>query len=559
MKKVIANTALVIGIVSVIATSCSKKIDEAYANPNADVRVPVEQLLPGIIATMAANGAGHGSYNDYRFLGKYIQNWVFCNAGDMYDKMSGRLVPLGSTQADMTASIFRAHYYDIGQNNMKMIQWAAEEKKWDYVGVGQAIFAWSWLQLTDVQGEVMLAQAFDQSRLTFSYNTQEEAYTYVRQLCHEAISNLSQTGDNVSQANLALGDAYFYNGDVNKWKKFAYAVLARSFNHLSNKAEYKPDSVIKYCDLAINTNADNAMVKFAYAPGGVTGTANFFGPARNNLGSVVDGTNTAIRQSTYIVNLLTGANSAFSGVTDPRAIYLIRKNDNGTFKGVAPNRGQTAITPAADRPQNFWGVSQAALNNAAPGNDNNCRYIFRNAAPLPVITAAEVKFMKAEAALRKGEKNTAWTAYKEGISLNFDMLTTTYNANIPAGEEITQLKKDTYMNNPVIVPVSFNDITRTKIMLQKYIALYGIGVVETWTDMRRHHYSDTDPATSQQVYADFVVPTGAELHPNNLNKQVYRVYPRYNSETVWNMEELRRIGADKDDFHTKECWFSQQP
>lgn len=558
MKKVIINTSLMIGILSIMVTSCSKKIDEAYANPNADVRVPVEQLLPAIVASMAANGAGHGSYNDYRFLGKYIQNWVFCNSGDMYDRMCGRLVALGSTQADMTASIFRAHYYDIGQNNMNMIKWAEEEKKWDYAGVGKAIFAWSWLQMTDVQGEVILKQAFDQSRITFSYDTQEEVYAYVRQLCYEAIDYLGRTGDGVNQANLALGDAYFYNGDVNKWKKFAYAVLARSFNHLSNKgAMYKPDSVIKYCDLAINSNADNAMVKFAYAPGGITGTANFFGPARGNLSSVVDGTNTAIRQSTYIVNLLTGANSAFPGVTDPRAIYLVRKNDNGTFKGVQPNKGQTAITPAADRPQNFWGVSQATLNNTAPSNDNNCRYIFRNAAPLPVITAAEVKFMKAEAALRKGDKATAWAAYKEGISLNFDMLTTTYNANIPGGEEITSLKKDAYMNNTVVVPLAATGLTRTKIMLQKYIALYGIGVVETWTDMRRYHYSDPDPETSAQVYADFVVPTGADLHPNNLGKPVYRVYPRYNSETVWNIEELKRIGADKDDFHTKECWFSQ--
>ena len=118
-----------------LMVGCSKKIDEAYANPNADVRVPVEQLLPPLVAAMAANGSGHGPYNDYRTFGKYIQNWHFANAGDMYDRMSSRLVTLGSTPADQTASIFRAHYYDIGQNNMNMIKWAKEEKKWDYVSV----------------------------------------------------------------------------------------------------------------------------------------------------------------------------------------------------------------------------------------------------------------------------------------------------------------------------------------------------------------------------------------------------------------------------------------
>jgi hypothetical protein len=50
-------------ILSAIGLSCSKKIDEAYQNPNADVRVKPETLLPQIISTMAANYAGHGPMN----------------------------------------------------------------------------------------------------------------------------------------------------------------------------------------------------------------------------------------------------------------------------------------------------------------------------------------------------------------------------------------------------------------------------------------------------------------------------------------------------------------
>jgi len=543
-------------------TACTKKIDEAYANPNADVRVPIEQLLPAIVSSMVANSAGHGTYNDARFIGKYIQNWQFCNSLDMYDRMSGRLISLGSTQADMTGSIFRAHYYDIGQNCVNMIKWAQEEKKWDYAGVGKAIFAWSWLQLTDVQGEVILKQAFDPSRITFGYDNQDEVYNYVRQIGLEALDFLNRTGDNVSQANLALGDAYMYNGDVNKWKKFVYAILARSYNHLSNKGTYKPDSVLYYTDLsrAMTTAADNASVKFGYVTGGVSASANFMGPLRGNLSSVVDGTNTAIRQSAYIANLLSGANAAFPGVVDPRAIYLLRKNANGTFKGLTPNKGQTVIT-ANDRPENFHGVSQTTgVVNTAPANDANCRFIFRNTSPLPVVTAAEVQFMRAEALFRKGLKDQALDAYKAGIGLHFDMLTTDYNANIPVGEEITPAKKAAFLSpltNPLVIPATGADLTLTKIMLQKYIALYAVGVVETWTDMRRYHYNDIDPATGQQVYRDFVVPSGTDLHPNNLGNLVYRLYPRYNSDYVWNIEELRRIGADKDDFHTKRCWFSE--
>jgi len=64
--------------------------------------------------------------------------------------------------------------------------------------------------------------------------------------------------------------------------------------------------------------------------------------------------------------------------------------------------------------------------------------------------------------------------------------------------------------------------------------------------------------TGNQVYTDFVVPTGAGLYEDNAGKLVYRVRPRFNSEYVWNINELGRIGATQLDYHTKEQWFSQK-
>lgn len=558
MKRININIWVLFAGVCLLTASCTKKIDEAYLNPNADAKVPVEGLLPPLVSCLAANSAGHGPLNDYRFFGKYIQYWQFCNAGDMYDKMSGRLIQLGSTQADMTASIFRTHYYDIGQNCMNMIKWAAEDGKWDYAGAGKAIIAWSWLSLTDVQGEVILGQSFDQGRLVFDYDSQEDVYKHVRQQCYDALAYLNKTGDGMNPASFAVSDAYLFGGDLNKWKKFVYGVLARSYNHLSNKAEYKPDSVIHYTTLGMSANSENALVKFAYVVGGATGGANFYGPIRSNLISVVDGTNSAIRQSAYIANLVSGSNSAFPGVPDPRAIYLLRKNAAGTFKGLTPNKGNAGITVTADRPENFHGVSQTTgVSNTSPANDNNCRYIFRNAAPVPVMTASEMLFMKAEALYRKGLKEDARTAYKMAIELNIDMLVTDYNTNVPVGEQITPVMKATFVNNTAIVPAAGAGMSLSKIMLQKYIALYGWGVGETWVDMRRFHYTDKETGFSDQVYADFVLPSGTDLHPSNNGQPVYRTYPRYNSETVWNIDALKKIGADKPDFHTYECWFSK--
>lgn len=548
MKKILI-TLTAAGLLGAGISSCSKKIDEAYANPNADVRVPVEKLLPGIISCMAGNSAGHGPLNDIRFVGKFVQYFLFCNSAGEWDQMGNR------PGTDNAASMWRIHFYDIGQNCNNMIKWAQEEGKSDYAGIGKAIFAWSWLVLSDYHGEVIkTSEAFNTGALTFSYGEQAEVYDYVRQLCYESLSLLNSA---TADPTLSTADAYFYGGDLNKWKKFVYGILARSYHHLTNKGNYLTDyadSVVYYSNLAINDNADNAMVKFAAT--GISGNSNFFGPLRGNLASTGIATETAIRQSAYIANLMSGLNAAFPGVTDPRAIYMLRLNTNGTFKGLTPNKGQTVIT-ANDRPESFWGISQAAgVNNTAPGSDANCRYLFRNASSFPVMTASEIQFIKAEALFRKGDKPGALAAYKKGIELNFDMLMNTYSTNVPPGNLLTTTIRDNFTANPAVVPSAAN-LTLTHIMMQKYISLYIHGTFETWVDMRRYHYTDLDPNTGQQVYRDFAPPSGTDLYPNNGGRLIYRLRPRFNSEYVWNLNELNRIGASALNYHTKEQWFSQ--
>lgn len=545
MKRILYKLSLVCTGAVILASSCTKKIDEAYTNPNATVRVPIETLLPGIIGNFvgssAAAGSAYGVANDGLYVGRYIQFWGTNASGNQYDQMGG-----ATGASDILGSVWAMHYFGMGQNLNKMIEWGIEEKKWDYVGVGYAIRAWSWLTLTEMYGEVIMKEAFNTSQLVFNYDTQEEVYAEVRRIGRLAIEYLSKTGDGVSQANLALGDAYFYNGDVNKWKKFVYSTIARSFHHLTNKGTaYQPDSVLYYSNLGINANADNASAKFLAS--GLSGTYNFFGPFRGNVN--------ALRQSRFIANLMTGLNPMFLGVNDPRAAYILRENPNGTYKGVLLNRGGSGLA-LGDSCANFFG---GAFNStAAPGNDNACRYIFRNAAPFPITTATEIQFIKAEALLRKGDKPGALAAYIQGISLSFDMLTGTpdYHNSVPATKQITPAMKAAFLADPIVVPTAAN-LTLSHIMLQKYIALYGYGIQETWVDMRRYHYTDLDPVTGQQVYAGFTVPTGSDLFVNNNGKLTYRARPRYNSEYLYNVAELTRIGAIALDYNTKEQWFSQ--
>jgi hypothetical protein len=249
---------------------------------------------------------------------------------------------------------------------------------------------------------------------------------------------------------------------------------------------------------------------------------------------------------------------AFSGVPDPRRYYMLRENLNGTFKGFTVWQGASGVA-ANDYPKNFWGhptpTSTAGPN--PPTIPDSSRYLYQNTSPWPMMTASEIQFIIAEAAYRKGDKTLALSAYTNAISLNFDMITTTYPQNVPTVFAITPANKTAFLANTAVVPATSAGLTLSQIMLQKYIALYGWGVQQTWTDMRKYHYIDIDPATGGQIYAGFTPPPINFLSSTNNGNLVYRCRPRYNSEYLYNIPELTRLGALNLDYNTYKPWFAQ--
>ncbi len=556
--KILINT-LIGG--SLLISACSKKIDDAYPNPNANVRQPIEVIFPSMIGSFtgssSAAGSAYGLAGDALLIGRYIQFWgtysttsspasqTSANSSN-YDQMGGTV-----GASDNLGSVWAAHYYGMGQNLNKIILWGNEEKKWDYVGAAWAMRAWSMFESTNEYGEIILRQAFNASLQQFNYEQQSEVYDSVRVICYRALDYLNRSGDGMNAANFTNSDFFFNKGDLSKWKKFVYGILARSYAYTSNKSGYDPDLVIKYADSSCVTNADNITCKFQNT--GITGTSNYFGAVRGNVNSSVSG----IRQSAYIADLLSGNNpGAFTGAADPRAPYLIRENNNGTYKGITPWLGSSGLA-ANDLPQSFMGTGYNVYTY--PTNPQTGRYIFRDEAEWPIMTASEMQFIKAEALIRKGNKPAALAAYTNAISMNFDMLATNYSVNIPAPLTITAGNKAAYLANPNVVPTNPNNLTRTHVMLQKYISMYAWGVQNVWADMRRYHYTDIDPETGAQVYAGFTPPSGTYLHATNAGKLVYRCRPRYNSEYLYNIPALTAIGAYPigNSYHTLETWFSK--
>jgi len=183
------------------------------------------------------------------------------------------------------------------------------------------------------------------------------------------------------------------------------------------------------------------------------------------------------------------------------------------------------------------------------------KFLFQNKAVHPIMTSAEIQFIKAEAAFRKGDKALAHASYLKGINAHFDFINRSYSGvkasaslgNVPAASRTRYLAGANVKQNGDV-------LTLSDIMLQKYIAMWGWGFIETWVDMRRYHYTDLDPQGGQ-VYKGFVLP--APLYNLNETKPVYRVRPHYTSEFTYNYAQLDSIGAFKTNYQTLEMWFSK--
>nr|WP_199156957.1 SusD/RagB family nutrient-binding outer membrane lipoprotein [Pedobacter sp. ASV2] len=502
----------------VIASGCRKYLD-VNIDPATPQEVSSKTLTPPLFAQME-----RGIQFDSRYLGGLIQYFGGAvNVGEQHGWFPG---------LDSSGEIWRTNYFGLGANLNLIIDDSNKKQEYNYVGMAQALRAWSWQTTTDYHGEIILKEAFDVNRYIYDYDSQEDVYAEVVRLANESITNFTRTDGTGTVVKFGPADL-IYAGDNAKWIKFNYGILARNANNLVNKAFYNPAKVIEYVDKALASNADNFIIPNT---GTTASNANFFGPLRANLG--------AYRQTRIIVGLLDGSyfTATPGSVIDPRRNNMITVSADGFFSGTLPYVADAGTVVNKNQVPNPWGT----LNSVNPG-PNQGKYLFKDAAGFPIMTYSEMQFIKAEAAFRSNNLPLALDAYTKGISASIDFVSA-------LGTAITAAEKAAYMTSASVRQTAA-DLTLKDIMLQKYLALYGYGFVETWCDLRKFNYNVGDSKGNNPYQNVYIFP--ASFYPDNGGKPAQRYRPRFNSEYLWNTEALKKIGADKNDYHTYKMWFSQ--
>ena len=465
MKKI-----LILFIPILLLMSC-----ETWLDVNESPNTPQETDASNRLLAMIDNSIHNKCMDDWRTT-YYVQ--YFANTTPYY---------LEKLQWSTTRGVdlWRNHYWQMGKNVNSAIEDAKSKNANDYVGAIKTLWAWSWIITTDRHGAMPLSEALT-DEIAPKYDSQKEIYAHANQLLDEAIVSLDEGGS--SAMPLSSGDL-MYNGNVTKWKMFAYALKARIANHLSKKSDYDPTKVIEYCDNSFTSNADNPE-PFFIGSGEGSNTDVFWSPARKNMD--------ASRPTRFLISLLDG--SVF-GEEDPRLRLMFNESDDGTVKGITPSVGDENTPKAAKMYNKYWSLETSKER---------------------FISYWEVQFIKAEAALHKGDKSLALSAYKEGIRAHMDY------AQVQSAVIESFLISDAVVQNSS--NLSFKDI-----MCQKYVAMFP-SATETWTDMRRFDYAT-------EVYDGLEYPENFDPKETGNGHWPRRWMFRRYSEGDYNKPQLIRVGA----------------
>ncbi|MCK9411880.1 MAG: SusD/RagB family nutrient-binding outer membrane lipoprotein [Prolixibacteraceae bacterium] len=493
--------------------------------------------------------------------------------------------------SDAGGESWRMTYWLQGMNVENIINDGRSMGQFKLAGIGLTVKAFSWHILASLHADLPVKDAYVPGLLSHNYDTEEYAFSMVRSWARQAIAEFDKVDKTVYPATLATADLV-YKGDGAKWKKFAYAVLARNYIAMAKKNTAYLDSAIVCADQSFASASDDPNLTFQAT--GVSTTSNFFGVLRGNLTNV-------FTQSDYITQVMTGTIpnynssgaieglSAFQMVTDtatldPRSILLLGTLDpipadpntikKGTYRFVGTKLGFTAAC-------SFWG-STSVPTVAANGFG---RWLYRDDAPWPLSSFAEIQFVKAEALYLKGQKSAALDAFKLAVAGHMDFV----KRLIVSTDKITSARFTTlataYLNSKFVNNMPLSDFTLSHIMMQKYVALFPWSL-DTWNDLRRYHYdlllgsggvpvtgtswtndvvyhkADSDPA---RIYKGFYLTAAnvenrrSKFATDNQGSPCYRLRPRYNSEYMWNLPSLKKllpIAGDAPNYQCSMPWFT---
>ena len=571
-------TALVAG--AAFLYSCTKDFQSLNTNPNA---ATPENVQPSFLITGVFNQSilDPGMHERITQLTNDVYAQYYANEGF-------------STQTGVTNNEWITEYYNNYHNsmvaslNMAIRIGTAGARPYNETQIARIWRVWVYARATDVFGDIPYFQAADGTGNNPPYDSQQLIYQDMLKELKEASALLST--NNLPQL---AGQDYVYNDDIAKWKKFANSLRLR----LAMRVSQADPSLSK-------TNAEEAI-----AAGVFTGPEQAcIVPRGPGFGWGYDYQYTyyygwgAESMSRSMENLLTGlGGQAFPNPPPGSDSTLAYTYDDPGF--ALPDGDENTLDPNANKfkigvpskvdPRGpvYYNVtsttSGAASGITIQGNTVDTRFrwhgvpagLAQSAGAKPqynvfntarlgkdfasnpthgyeVLTYHEVCFLLAEAAQRNYSVGggTAQSWYETGIaaSMKWNGVDPAIIANYTAstaentyGTTVAFANNSgkSWLGNPV-------DNAMSKIITQKYIALFPDGGWEAWADHRRLHLPVLIPF-AKGLDSRYSTHDGG---PDNFTKRVtYPAIEQLNNLNYYN-QAVARQGADME---TTAVWWDK--
>ncbi|MFH1160723.1 MAG: SusD/RagB family nutrient-binding outer membrane lipoprotein [bacterium] len=413
MKKVNIKIFGVFVLAALIFTACDKWIDtDININPDAPSDVPIGTILPAVQANMAYNTVGG---NDIcRVTGIWLQ--YIQGIARQSQSTAGYYLREGDVNNQWNTN------YSTTMMDLKKIMEKATGTHPHYLAVAQILMANSLGICTDFWNDIPYTEAFQGvGNLQPKFDTQEQIYQTIQALLDEAIANLDITGNFE-----AVGGDMMYGGDLELWKKAAYAFKARYALHLVHRDANAYLNVLNALPSAFASNDDDLQFNFGVNPS-----------EENPLWQFMNERGDISMHATFIDMLILRQ--------DPRILVYAYPDAAGGYSG-----------------NGFGGTSdQVSMPGPAVADPNS---------PVPFISYAECLFMQAEAEFMTGAGDAAVRAsILAGVTASMEKHGVLNPLYIAAYDSVLQT-----MTGPFL----FNEV-----MTQKYIALYY--QAEPFNDWRR--------------------------------------------------------------------------
>jgi len=417
---------IVIGVLLLIGWSCTKDFENINSNPNAPIEVQPAFLFRQVIYDYGEQMSYEG-FVAGNLLGQYFTAVDF----NLFDRHS-------LSEPQFGGNPWPILYQNLRDN--EIILKRAQEGSISGVYEGPALIMKAYLTaaLTDIFGDVPYSEALNgkDGIITPKYDEQEMIYTGANGILDNLRTGIQkiQTFDGLTKLD---GDVLF-EGDLERWVKFANSLLIKNLVRISAKAEVATELTAIYeSGNYIQSAEDDAAFDFSNSP-----------PNNFRLSTARIGDFNIYVMSETIDEILENYN-------DPRAAVFFRPaGNNGEFEGLlnGPDASQTSISVAD------FSLSGEIFRESTGDLDAN------------FLTSWEIKFLLAEAALKNYINADPQALYEQGVTEAF----TYWQTELP----------DNYLTSGATAYGNNGADPLAQIITQKWLANIVNGF-EGWIEYRR--------------------------------------------------------------------------